>query len=40
MLERNPYFSEVDSNGQRLPYFDQIIFTVVPDYECACHCAS
>ena len=31
LLERNPYFFEVDSNGQRLPYFDDIIFTVVPD---------
>ena len=31
LLERNPYFFEVDSNGQRLPYFDNIIFTVVPD---------
>jgi peptide/nickel transport system substrate-binding protein len=32
ILERNPYFIEVDTNGTRLPYFDQIIFTVVPDY--------
>ena len=31
LLERNPYFFEVDSNGQRLPYFDNIMFTVVPD---------
>jgi peptide/nickel transport system substrate-binding protein len=31
MLERNPYFCEVDKKGQRLPYFDNIIFTVVPD---------
>ncbi len=31
MLERNPYFCEVDKKGQRLPYFDDIIFTVVPD---------
>ena len=31
LLERNPYFCEVDTNGQRLPYFDDIIFTVVPD---------
>ncbi len=31
LLERNPYFFEVDSNGQRLPYFDNIIYTVVPD---------
>ena len=32
VLERNPYFIEVDTNGTRLPYFDQIIFTVVPDF--------
>ncbi|MGH7952800.1 MAG: ABC transporter substrate-binding protein [Limisphaerales bacterium] len=31
MLERNPYFIEVDKNGTRLPYFDDLIFTVVPD---------
>jgi peptide/nickel transport system substrate-binding protein len=31
MLERNPYFCEVDTNGQRLPYFDNVVFTVVPD---------
>jgi peptide/nickel transport system substrate-binding protein len=30
-LERNPYFLEVDKKGQRLPYFDDIVFTVVPD---------
>jgi len=32
VLERNPYFLEVDTNGSRLPYFDQIIFSIVPDY--------
>jgi peptide/nickel transport system substrate-binding protein len=32
LLERNPYFLEVDKKGQRLPYFDQVVFTVVPDY--------
>jgi peptide/nickel transport system substrate-binding protein len=32
VLERNPYFLEVDTNGTRLPYFDEIIFSVVPDY--------
>ncbi|MGA3267255.1 MAG: ABC transporter substrate-binding protein [Verrucomicrobiota bacterium] len=32
LLERNPYFIEVDTNGQRLPYFDNIVFTVVPDF--------
>jgi peptide/nickel transport system substrate-binding protein len=31
LLERNPWFFEVDSKGQRLPYCDNIIFTVVPD---------
>ncbi len=31
LLERNPYFLEVDKKGQRLPYFDDIVFTVVPD---------
>ncbi|MFZ0826228.1 MAG: ABC transporter substrate-binding protein [Verrucomicrobiia bacterium] len=32
LLARNPYFFEVDSNGQRLPYLDNIIYTVVPDW--------
>lgn len=31
LLERNPYFFEVDKKGHRLPYFDNIIFTSVPD---------
>ncbi|HZL12688.1 MAG TPA: ABC transporter substrate-binding protein [Verrucomicrobiae bacterium] len=31
LMARNPYFFEVDSNGQRLPYFDNIIYTVVPN---------
>ncbi|MDB6016156.1 MAG: extracellular solute-binding protein family 5 [Pedosphaera sp.] len=31
MLERNPEFWEVDKKGQRLPYFNNIIYTVVPD---------
>lgn len=31
ILERNPEFFEVDRKGQRLPYFDNVIFTVVPD---------
>ena len=31
LLERNPYFFEVDKQGQRLPYFDEVIFTVVAD---------
>ncbi|MGD0745557.1 MAG: ABC transporter substrate-binding protein [Verrucomicrobiota bacterium] len=32
LLERNPYFCEVDKKGQRLPYFDDVIYTVVPDF--------
>ena len=31
LLARNPYFCEVDTNGQRLPYLDNIVFTIVPD---------
>jgi peptide/nickel transport system substrate-binding protein len=31
LLDRNPYFCEVDTNGTRLPYFDNIVFTIVPD---------
>ena len=33
LLERNPEYWEVDKKGQRLPYFDNIIYTVVPDHE-------
>ena len=33
ILERNPYFIEVDTNGTRLPYLDNIIFSVVPSYD-------
>jgi peptide/nickel transport system substrate-binding protein len=32
LLARNPYFFEVDSKGQRLPYLDNIIYSVVPDW--------
>ncbi len=32
IAERNPYFLEVDTNGTRLPYFDDVIFTVVPSF--------
>lgn len=35
LLERNPYFWEVDKKGQRLPYFDSVIYTVVPDSKAA-----
>ena len=31
LLERNPYFIEVDTNGTRLPYFDELVFSIVPD---------
>ena len=31
LLERNPYYWVVDSKGQRLPYIDNVIYTVVPD---------
>jgi peptide/nickel transport system substrate-binding protein len=31
MLERNPYFWQVDTNGTRLPYLDNVVFTMVPD---------
>lgn len=31
LLERNPYFCEVDSNSQHLPYLDNVVYTVVPD---------
>ena len=31
LLDRNPYFWQVDTKGQRLPYFDQVVMTVVPD---------
>lgn len=30
-LERNPEYWEVDKNGQRLPYLDEVVFTIVPD---------
>ena len=31
VLERNPYYFVVDKKGQRLPYIDSLIFSVVPD---------
>ena len=30
-MERNPYFWEVDSKGQRLPYVDAVVYAIVPD---------
>ncbi len=35
LLERNPYFWEVDKKGQRLPYLDNVIYTVVPNAKAA-----
>jgi len=32
LLARNPYFFEVDSNGTRLPYVDNVIYDIVPDW--------
>ena len=32
MLERNPNFFAVDSKNQRLPYFDNLMWTTVPDF--------
>lgn len=32
VLARNPYFFEVDSNDQRLPYLDNVIYSIVPDW--------
>ena len=31
LVERNPYYWEVDKQGQRLPYLDTIMYTIVPD---------
>lgn len=31
VLERNPYWFEVDERGGRLPYLDELVFTIVPD---------
>lgn len=31
LLERNPYFMQVDKKGQRLPYLDHVVFNIVPD---------
>jgi peptide/nickel transport system substrate-binding protein len=31
LLERNPYFPNTDSKGQRLPYFDEVVFMTTTD---------
>ncbi|MBU6410895.1 MAG: ABC transporter substrate-binding protein [Verrucomicrobia bacterium] len=33
LVARNPYFLEVDREGQRLPYFNDVIFEVVPQMD-------
>jgi len=35
VLERNPYYWKLDTEGQRLPYLDRLIFMVVPDFNTA-----
>jgi peptide/nickel transport system substrate-binding protein len=35
VLTRNPYWFGVDQKGQRLPYLDELTFTIVPDTEAA-----
>jgi len=32
LLERNPHFWMVDKKGTRLPYFDNVVYLVVPDW--------
>lgn len=34
-LGRNPYWFGVDQDNQRLPYLDELVFTVVPDQDAA-----
>ncbi|HEY1174200.1 MAG TPA: ABC transporter substrate-binding protein [Verrucomicrobiae bacterium] len=31
LLERNPYFPNTDSKGQRLPYLDEVVYMSTPD---------
>ena len=33
LMERNPYYWAVDAKGQRLPYVENVIFTVVPNQD-------
>jgi peptide/nickel transport system substrate-binding protein len=33
VLERNPYYWKVDTEGNQLPYLDRVVFDVVPDRE-------
>lgn len=32
-LMRNPYYWKVDKNGVQLPYLDEIVYKIVPNYE-------
>src|SRR5690606_8038430 len=32
-FERNPYYWKVDTNGQQLPYIDEVVFDVLEDPE-------
>ncbi|HKQ37860.1 MAG TPA: ABC transporter substrate-binding protein [Verrucomicrobiae bacterium] len=31
LVERNPYYWQVDAKGKRLPYFDAVVMSIVPD---------
>lgn len=31
LVERNPHYWQVDAKGQRLPYFDNVVMSIVPD---------
>ena len=33
VLERNPYYFSIDKKGQRLPYVEKLVFTVVPNLD-------
>jgi peptide/nickel transport system substrate-binding protein len=33
VMERNPYFWQVDQNGQQLPYIDRLAFSIAQDVE-------
>lgn len=35
VFERNPYYWKVDSAGNRLPYIDRIVLTIVPNFNSA-----
>jgi peptide/nickel transport system substrate-binding protein len=35
VLARNPYYFGVDQKKQRLPYLDEIVFLIVPDFDAA-----